>query len=416
MKLKKLAFRGDGYFFQLIHFSNLLYSPFDNEFKEKLGFSYSVCENLIVNIYKKYLLKQINIFNICRNLWFSMLKLEPSINISFLRRKVFRIYKDDLYFIYGHSEVDNILNFLSIKIGDTTVLPTGIDDFNPLYEKPFIDFGEYIYLALPQVSMQNLPKLFHYSFVAGKIFDKVTEEKYKKSRGKIVEDVVCNYLGKYFSPAEIFQGLKYPPSTKIYESDITMQDDLLSIFCECKSKILTLPTLNGDKEALINDFNQAIGIAYKQALRTIKRVNQKQDFISEETGEIIRLKNTKYKFVFCIMPENFGVVPFEVQNFMELDQEIPIVPIIMNIYDLEIVTIECKTKEELLEYLLFRLNNYQLVSAIDELDYLGLYQDNGNVKIDVDAIKMYVVDFTAKINKKYNVKDLNWLMKYPLIP
>jgi hypothetical protein len=171
--------------------------------------------------------------------------------------------------------------------------------------------------------------------------------------------------------------------------------------------------LKGDKTALEKDFEQAIGIAYKQAMRTIKWMKQNNDFILEDTGEIIKLINTKYKLVFCVMVENFGVVPFEIYNYMTIDADVPIIPIVMNIYDFEIVINECKTKEDFVNYLLFRLNNYQLLSSVDELDFLGMYLEKGNFEFIASADTVMITDYSGKFDRKYNDVNQKWLKEYP---
>lgn len=50
-----MAFRGDGYVYQLLKMSEMLYRPFDKELKEKLGFTFTCCEEMFIYIFKMYL-------------------------------------------------------------------------------------------------------------------------------------------------------------------------------------------------------------------------------------------------------------------------------------------------------------------------------------------------------------------------
>lgn len=394
MQLKHQVFRGDGYIKQLLELSTLLYSPFDEKFKDTLGFTYTCCEKVMIYILKQYTLRiskafkeKNKIINIIRSCLLAIRRNQVLINPSISAGYVFRISKDELYKEYGKEEIDNLIKVIGIKIGDSSIKPVGFSDLKPLYEKPFLDFGSYIYLPLPESTLMNLPKLFHYKFIATKIFDKEAIEMYKKNRGNVIEELTKKYLKKFFDEENIYQSLKYPKKTKTFEADITVQDGNISIFCECKSKILTLPTLKGDIKSLRKDINQAIGIAYDQAIRSIKWVDGGGTFIQETDKEDIEiaLQKTKYYFVMCVTAENFGVVPFEVYNYIQIDKDVIIVPLVINIYDLEIVTRECRTREEFIDYLMFRKTNSQILFSVDELDVFGLYQRNGNIKIDIDA-------------------------------
>ncbi|HZK61112.1 MAG TPA: hypothetical protein VFC41_03495 [Anaerovoracaceae bacterium] len=421
MQLKNQVFRGDGYLKQLFGLSNLLYSPFDEMFKEKLGFTYTCCEKVMVFILKEYSLrvskafKEKNIItNIIKSLWTTLRNRQILINPSISAGYIFRISKEELYKEYGQEEIDSLIDFLGIKIGDSSLKPIGISDFKPLYERPFVDFGLYIYLPLPESTLMNLPKLFHYKFIASKIFEKNTVESYKTNRGNVVERLTKKYLKKFFDENSIYQSLKYPKKAKTFEADVTVQDGNISIFCECKSKILTLPTLKGDDKSLGKDINQAIGVAYEQAIRSIKWVESGGTFIQETDKDDLEilLRKTKYYFVLCVTVENFGLVPFEIYKYIQIDKDVEIVPLVINVYDLEIVIRECRTKEEFIGYLMFRKTNSQILLSVDELDVFGLYQKNGNVKIDIDADQLMALDFTQKYDRKYYLENALWIKDY----
>lgn len=338
MQLKNQVFRGDGYIKQLLELSNLLYSPFDEKFKYKLGFTYTCCEKVMIYILKQYeqrihkAFKEKNrVSNIIKSFWATIRKKQILINPSISAGYIFRIPKEELYERYGKVEIDNLIKVMGIKIGDPLIMPVEICDFKPLYEKPLLDFGKYIYLPLPESTLMNFPKLFHYKFIASKIFDKQTVELYKKNRGDVIEGLTKKYLGKFFNEDKIYQSLKYPQKSKKFEADVTVQDGDISIFCECKSKILTIPTLKGDAMSLRKDINQAIGIAYEQAIRSIKWLKNGGSFVQEDNNKEIEivLKNTKYNFVICVTAENFGIVPFEIYNYISIDKEVAIVPLVI---------------------------------------------------------------------------------------
>lgn len=374
MSMKGKIFRGDAYLFQLVKFANKLYSPLDSEFLDKLGFTYTTFESLCFHIYKEYALrvraafkKRNRITNILKTLWKTIKNKEKLVNVSVKEGKIFRLYKKDLYGKYNENEINSIFSMLSLDLGEINCSEYKLGEFTPLYSKPFIDCGEYVYLPLPTSTFLNLPKIFHYTFIASKLFDKETIEKYKKIRGDVVEKLTKDYFGKYFDSSHIYQSLKYPTNTEKYEADITIQDSISNIFCECKSKMLRLPTLQGNLDTLKDDIQKAIGYAYDQASRTIEWVDQNGEFANSE-GNIIKIESAINNYIVCVTPENFGNIPFEAGSYIGITHY----PIVINIYDLEIVTNECRTKQELLDYFEFRILNSEILSSFDELDILGM--------------------------------------------
>ena len=77
----------------------------------------------------------------------------------------------------------------------------------------------------------------------------------------------------------------------------------------------------------------------------------------------------------------------------------------VNVYDLDIITRECKSYEEFIQYIEFRKKNNDVISAIDELDAYGFFKKNGNVKISIDADELMLTDYTSDYDKKYKLED-----------
>ena len=63
------------------------------------------------------------------------------------------------------------------------------------------------------------------------------------------------------------------------EADVTTVTSEGMLFCECKSKIITLNSIKGIHESIEKDVYQAIGAAYSQAVRSIERVQAGKKFI-----------------------------------------------------------------------------------------------------------------------------------------
>ncbi|WP_270474934.1 hypothetical protein [Clostridium cochlearium] len=412
MKLKNMAFRGDGYIYQLLSMSEMLYKPFDEELKKSLGFTFTCCEELFIYIFKLYTKKALEAHskkykftNIIKTFYQTLrgkaVLMLPSIKEGY----IFRVYKEDLYTKFNKFEVDSMIKYLSVCPGESILKPTEVSEFKILTSKPLVDFGDYVYLPLLESTLMNFPKLFHYTFIAEKRFNKDIIGRYTKNRGDIVEDLTVKYLQRLIDKKFIYSSLEYKDEDG--EADVTIQYEDTTIFCECKSKILTLNTLKGISESIEADIYKAIGIAYEQAVRSIKYIVQGKRFykVVNKKQKEIKLDNTDRKYIICVTAENFGVIPSKIHEYVDFDKTVPIVPYVVNIYDLDIITQECVDFRQFINYLEFRKENSDIVSSVDELDIFGYFIANGGEKISIDADELAITNYTREFDKKFKKKN-----------
>lgn len=415
MKLKNIAFRGDGYIHQLISFAERLYSPLDQEIKATLGFTFTSYKKIILYIFNTYGVRttkahanKYKIKNIIKAFCGKVNPQLPSIKEGY----VFRINKDDLRKLIDSQEVDCICNYLSVNAFAGEYKKVDLEELKILISKPFIDFGEYIYMPLLFSTLMNLPKLFHYTFIAEKIFDKKIVAIYTDNRGDVIEELTQLYFKRLVKKENILRSLDY--SDEDGEADVTVCMPEGTLFCECKGKILTLNALNGSNGEIKKDVYKAIGVAYEQGVRSINRVQDGKNFIKyvEETAQEVRIDDTAVKYIVCVTAENFGIIPSEITKYIEINKNISAVPYVVNIYDLDIITQECNSYEELLGYLNFRQINHNIISALDELDVFGLYKEYGNIEIKTKDDELYITAYTHQFDRKYTNKDNEFLQKY----
>ncbi len=415
MKLKNIAFRGDGYIHQLISFAERLYSPLDQEIKAKLGFTFTSYKKMILYIFYTYGVRvtkaHSNKYKIKNMIKAFCGKINPQLP-SIKEGYVFRINKDDLRKVIDSEEVDCICDYLSANAFVGEYKKVDLEELKILTSKPFIDFGKYIYMPLLFSTLMNLPKLFHYTFIAEKIFDKQVVGIYTKNRGHVVEELTQLYFKRIVKKENILSSLKY--SDEDGEADVTVCMPEGTLFCECKSKILTLNALNGSNDDIKKDVYKAIGAAYDQGVRSIKRVQDGKTFIKyvEETAQEVHIDDTAVKYIVCVTAENFGIIPSEITKYIEIDKNISVVPYVVNIYDLDIITQECNSYEEFLGYLNFRQINHNIISSLDELNVFGFYKEHGNIEIKTKGDELYITDYTQRFDRKYIHKDKEFLQKY----
>lgn len=397
MKLKNMSFRGDAYQFQLMEVAEKFYKPFDEDLKNTYGFSFSTCQKVVMFIYQFYM---------------SILLVadSPTNKISIIQSQGFKVTKEMLYQKFDKAEIDNLLCYFSIKPGDANLKAVSTDDFNPLYAKPFVDFGNYIYMPIPVSTISNFPKIFHYTFIAEKKFAQEVVDRYTKNRGDVVEKLAKEYFLRLFDTVHL--SLKYPQNNKTFEADITAQSDNATVFAEAKGKLLTLPALRGNLDAIKDDVYKAIGKAYEQSIRTIEHLNNGGIFVDENDNEVI-IKNTTWKFPCSIMMDNFTSIPSEIYSYLQLSKN-QLIPYAVNIYDLDIVTRECHSSEEFVQYMIFRQMNIEKLSAMDELDFFGYFKEHGINKITLDADEVWAISYTEAFDKKYYALTVKWLADFQI--
>lgn len=402
MKMKGNMFRGDGYIHQLVAVARDLYTPLDTKMKMTMGFSFSSYEKVIRYIFAQYEKKLQTAYREMKKITTILKAIKnkeqpwlPSIKSGY----VFRIYKSELRQIIG-DETEKMCDYLCVNAEDS-FQQVEFDEFKILQSKPFVDFGEYVYMPLIFSTIMNLPKQFHYSFIAEKIFDKESLEAYKKNRGDVVENLTSKFLSRLIPEENIFRGLSYVGENG--EADVTVVREEGMLFGECKSKIITLASIQGLHKNIMTDVYQAIGAAYMQGVRSIKRVSEGKKFATKSGDEIV-LSDVEKKYVVCVTIENFGIIPSEIDEYISIDENVG-VPYVVNVYDFDIITQECDSYEELIDYIEFRRNNYKLISAMDELDAFGYYKKNGNEKITLSADELLITDYTLKFDMKYRIKD-----------
>ena len=410
MQMKGNFYRGDGYIHQLIDVARRLYSPLDSSMKDVLGFSYTSYEKVIKFIFSQYGVRIAEAYK-------DKYKIKTMINAMLSKSEpwlpsikagyIFRISKSDLKTIIG-DEVDKMCDYLCVKAYDSNFKKTEFDEFKILISKPFVDFGDYIYMPLIFSTIMNLPKQFHYSFIAEKLFDKKILGVYTKNRGDVVENLTSKYISRLMSEDKILHGLSYVGEDG--EADVTVVSEEGMIFGECKSKIITLNSIRGLHESITTDVYQAIGAAYSQGVRTIERVQEGKKFINESGDEIV-IPDVGKKYVVCVTIENFGIIPSEIDEYISIDENVG-VPYVVNVYDFDVITQECNSYAELIDYIEFRRNNYKIISTMDELDAFGYYKKNGNKKITLSADELLITDYTSKFDMKYRLKDKEIFSKF----
>lgn len=415
MRIKHLFHRGDGYIHQILDFAQNLYGHFDEEISEKFGFSFTHCKEIYIYIFQKYMEKTDILMQRAEQLIKSG---ERNQNVISTYSFDYRIEKKEIYKVFDKDIVDKWLDYFEVTLGkDTNNQFNSLSDFNILYSKPIINFNEYFYLLLPVNALQNLHKIFHYEFIANKTFSKDIQENYKKTRGLLLEELTAKYLRRIFNKNQVHESLFYfeeghnLEDEHRFEADITVQRDYTTLLCECKSKLLVLDSLKGKLDSIEKDVNAAILKANEQAERTYHYIQNRKEIYKlnrHNKYERVYLRNSPEYIKICVVADHFGWIPSSISDYLESDN----LPLVINIFDLDLLTREAKDYREFLKYLVMRRNHLGKLQSIDELEIFWAYKD-GNIPDMLEDDTIVVFDsYTTDMDQKYYKSEYDWLMNY----
>ncbi len=91
-----------------------------------------------------------------KNLFLKFLKENTSSGKVSAQVEVFKavdVQKDSFHWVMSTFDTDR--DFEKVEF----------EDFKILISKPFVDFGDYVYMPLLFSTLMNIPKQFHYSFI-----------------------------------------------------------------------------------------------------------------------------------------------------------------------------------------------------------------------------------------------------------
>lgn len=172
-----------------------------------------------------------------------------------------------------------------------------------------------------------------------------------------------------------------------------------------------LNSLKGNLNNIEKDVNAAILKANEQAERTYQYIKNRKDIYKlNRYGryEKIYLRDSPEYIKICVVADHFGWIPSNIADYLEADN----LPIVINIFDLDLLTREAKDYRELLKYLSIRRNYLGKLQSIDELEIFCAYKNQG-IPEDLEDETIIVFDsYTTDMDKKYYEAEFNWLTNY----
>ena len=268
-------------------------------------------------------------------------------------------------------DFDNFIRKFSFTPGHVNKEFIAIADFNVVHSQPIMSVGGGQY-CIP--IFQNLPKSVYESPYYWMAEDRQYTDIGLSNRGDATESITEHLLISIFGPNSVFRGVK----VKAGKADVTDIDVLAvsgnkAVVAQCKSKKLTLNARGGDAGQLKRDFSKAVQEGYKQALSGRIALIEQGFELTDSSDKPIALPNEIDEvYVLCVTGDYYPAVLLQARGFLEKEEEYPF-PVVLSLFDLDIVSHYLSDKYEFLHYLRQRSNHYEYYLADSELAMLGFH-------------------------------------------
>ena len=300
-----------------------------------------------------------------------------------------------------------ILEIISLEMGKNNW--GGVFERGDIEKKPVIKNGDKYYCFLHFNLLENSTKIILSTFIKGE------KNVYDNKKGEIIEKIAIAQFEKFFKEEEIHRSIYYKENKKKGQSNIEVDGLILSkgnlFLIEVKGK----NKLNFEKLSIGNTFfndmkaniKENIQSPFKQALRTYNYIknNDACQFYDENNKKILEFQKSEIKNIYLIdiTLEEYRNLSCNLNQLRLLDKEIAkdgVCPFIVNLFDLMIISDVLDIKNDMVEYIRERteLPKTDSVEAIDEIDYLGYFLDNGNLAIGISSDRVLLSGYDQKIS------------------
>lgn len=270
-------------------------------------------------------------------------------------------------------------NFSILPVKGENTQFKSIGNYNKINSNPIINLGDGRYFV-------PSPSFIAEALNESPFYWMIKDAKYKdlagKNRGDFGEEVIFELLKNVFGDERTFKAVKIlspetPNSTKRTKDDTDI--DVLCILgskalcVQVKSKKLTELAKTGDDNALQNDFKGAVQDAYEQGLLTRNKILKRNSkFIDENKQEIILSEDIDEVYIMGVTIENYPSLTHQTHIMLDKRDNDPY-PLVLTVFDLELVTHYLNDPYDLLYYIRQRIDLMDYFKASEEMIFLGYH-------------------------------------------
>ncbi|MEN8135114.1 MAG: SEC-C domain-containing protein [Thermodesulfobacteriota bacterium] len=273
-------------------------------------------------------------------------------------------------------DIDSFLSNLSFSVG------TGcnhqfqmVGNYNVFNSHPLIKLDEERYLV--PIVFLLFEAVYEAPFYWMWLEDKSYRDQLAENRGNVGEEIVYEFLIKTFGIQRTFKSVKINTGKGHDVTDIDAFCVLGSkaLCVQVKSKKLTELSRTGDDEQLQKDFQGAVQDAYKQGLVSRHEVLKRSSEFFDENGHKITLpEDINEVYIMVITTENYPSLTHQAHIMLDKKEDDPF-PIVLTVFDLELIVDYLKDPYDFLYYIKLRTLLMDYFRADEEIVYLGYHLD-----------------------------------------
>ena len=233
--------------------------------------------------------------------------------------------------------------------------------------------------------------------------DKEYKDQAGENRGKVGEEIAFEFLSEVFGKNRTFKSLKITTKKGKDDTDIDVLCILGSkaLCVQVKSKKLIELSRTGNNEQLQKDFQGAVQDAYEQGIVSRQKILEKKaKFIDENGNEIKLSEEIDEVYIIGITTENYPSLTHQAYIMLDKKDADPF-PIVLTIFDLELLTHYLNDPYDFLYYIRQRISLMDYFKADEEMVFLGYHLDRKLWKLPKSDRVMIDTDFGQLIDRNY---------------
>lgn len=292
-----------------------------------------------------------------------------------------------------------LMNLVSLHFGDNKEWRYPLDK-TEIALKPIIKVGENYYSFLTGHLIRNVIQIVE-SLISE---EEKTKRRYSDIKGKYFEDKAITLIAKASC------GKPYP--SLIYPKLILFEDVAFLVEVKGKKKRI-IAGVEDVLKVTKEDFIAHIDNAFEQTKRALAYIMSKdQADFKDKTGKtVLTIESKKIKrfYLINVCLEDFSKLAIDLNLAKSWDPNLikgEQYPWVVNIYDLMVIS-DLLSKNHFIHYLddRIKLAMSDDLQSVDELDLLGYFLKNGNLKIEkgIDGAKaVFVQGYSEDIDRWYS--------------
>lgn len=453
IRMHTMGVRNWGHFGAVIRISKELYSALDAGFTSHYGFTCTDFIEVMQHAVSEFERRQTERWRIFRRimrgknpqqifrLYFKnvpslvgtaedMLAALPGIDVNGARAAVMAHYDlrlpdcgtftpDEVAKLSGRSPqmVESVFRAISLTPGalaeaKTEYLFLG----NPIWEAPAIDLGTSFFLPMPQAVFSHIHRIMDRLAGAAAL-----KEAVEKARSRYLQEKLETALRSALPGADIKPGAKWKIGDELFETDVLVVIDRTVIAAEAKANRLTPEGLRGAPARVKRHVQEMVLAPSVQSERLANLVGKAQSgdaaSIAVVTGLGINPQAVDRVIRLSVTLDDFSILSAAEGEFKKVDWVPPdhdLAPTVL-IADLLCIIEILDQPVLLLHYLSERTHLQKALNLVgDELDFLGLYLENGFNFVLADKNLLFVpTGMSAPIDQYYDALDAGVALPKP---